>query len=464
MDRHLHGWWAAAASLVSTMALVGCGGEETADVATPVTWHQDVAPIVAKHCGSCHVEGGIAPFPLDSYDAAQSTAGLMLEAVESGIMPPWGARDTDECHPELGYKGDLRLSDDERKTLQKWVDDGTLEGDPKAAATLPEPPVLTISDPSLELPFPGDYTIDGTTDDFQCFVLDPGVTSKKWITQIQLSAGNPLIDHHGLVFLDFKGESEALAKDGRFPCFTNPDVAAYLLATWTPGAAPVIVPEGAGMPVYPGSRIVVQMHYHPTGKGPEKDPSSVQLKWVDTEPQYEAAQALVGNFDEQGSNGSGLQPGPNDAGGTPQFFIPAGKSDHTETMIYRQDVPLSFPVYSVGTHMHYVGSDMKIELKHKSEDTTQCLLQTPEWDFNWQRVYDLDAAVDDLPRISPGDELHMRCTYNNTLDNRFVARALKEQGLTQPKDVLLGEQTLDEMCLGIFGILVPPGLLEELFQ
>jgi len=31
-------------------------------------------------------------------------------------------------------------------------------------------------------------------------------------------------------------------------------------------------------------------------------------------------------------------------------------------------------------------------------------------------------------------------------------RALEDQGLTSPIDITLGEQTLDEMCLGIFGI------------
>ena len=42
-------------------------------------------------------------------------------------------------------------------------------------------------------------------------------------------------------------------------------------------------------------------------------------------------------------------------------------------------------------------------------------------------------------------------------------RALEEQGLKQPLDVQLGEQTLNEMCLGIFGILAPPGTIEQLF-
>jgi hypothetical protein len=33
-----------------------------------------------------------------------------------------------------------------------------------------------------------------------------------------------------------------------------------------------------------------------------------------------------------------------------------------------------------------------------------------------------------------------------------VAQALQQQGLTEPRDVGLGEATLDEMCLGVFGI------------
>ena len=42
---------------------------ETGDTgpAAAVTWHQDIAPIVAQKCGGCHVGGGIAPFSLATY-------------------------------------------------------------------------------------------------------------------------------------------------------------------------------------------------------------------------------------------------------------------------------------------------------------------------------------------------------------------------------------------------------------
>jgi hypothetical protein len=51
--------------------------------------------------------------------------------------------------------------------------------------------------------------------------------------------------------------------------------------------------------------------------------------------------------------------------------------------------------------------------------------------------------------------VHLRCRYDNSTDNPFVMAALREQGLSQPRDVSIGEQTLDEMCLGVVGTLFP---------
>ena len=51
-----------------------------------------------------------------------------------------------------------------------------------------------------------------------------------------------------------------------------------------------------------------------------------------------------------------------------------------------------------------------------------------------------------------GDAPRARCTYDNTLANPGVARALSDAGLAEPADVYMGETTLDEMCLGVFGI------------
>ena len=59
-----------------------------------------------------------------------------------------------------------------------------------------------------------------------------------------------------------------------------------------------------------------------------------------------------------------------------------------------------------------------------------------------------------LLRLRSRLTLRLRCTYDNTLSNPGVARALSDAGQDEPADVYLGETTLDEMCLGIFGVVV----------
>ena len=444
-------------SLVLLSLLAAC---TDADPDAP-TWHGDVAPIVQEHCAACHTAGNIAPFVLDSYEDALPMSQALLQAVERGDMPPWFAVETDECDPVLPFEGDMRLSDEEIETLRLWVEAGSPEGDPDDAAPLPEAPSLELTNPDLSLEWSSPYLVkSGTQDEFMCFVLDPGNTETMWVSEVQLLPGNTAVDHHGLVYVDVEGVADDLATDGSFPCFGNPGVDGYLLGTWTPGAAPTRVPENTGMPLPGGARLVVQMHYHPDLEEDQIDESVVQLKWTEEEPEWAAAQALLGNDWKQSSDGTGLQPGPNDDG-EPVFIIPAGEANHVEEMLYTQEIPIEFPLFSVGTHMHYVGTDMKITLEKEGEPT--CLVQTPNWDFNWQRVYNFDAPIDELPTIGQGDSLRMRCTFDNSLGNPFVADALREQGLDEPVDVALGEETLDEMCLGLFGILVPPGLVDQLF-
>jgi hypothetical protein len=422
-----------------------------------------VAPLVAEKCNTCHEEDGIAPFAFDSYENAKQYSNLMVHAVESGQMPPWLAQDTDECQPRLPWKDDLRLSEDEKKILRDWVDGGTPEGDVAKAALLPTTPSVEVEEPSASLEFRTPFTVEGESDVFHCFVLDPGNTEKVWVTEVQLNPGNERVDHHGIVFMELNGDSEALADEtGSFPCLNPPSLDGYILGTWTPGAVPMVTPPDSGMPMPAGARIVVQMHYHPT-ENPEVDQSSVDIKWTTEKPTWEAAQALLGNYDDRDEDGTGLQPGPNDETKEPAFMVPAGVRDHIESMLYRQDVPFSFPIFSIGTHMHYVGRDMKVDLIHPTVEDEQCMIQTPDWDFNWQRIYSYDAPIIELPEIGPGDEIRLRCTYDNTVDNPFVRQALAEEGMDAPVDVPLGDETLDEMCIALIGILMPHGVIEEVF-
>ena len=424
----------------------GTSAADTGAAALRPNWHEDIAPLVHASCTGCHREGGIAPFSLETYALAEGLAPLLGDTVVAGTMPPWGALETDECQPQHRWKDDLRLTDAEKQLFIDWAAEGAPEGDPAKAAPLPTPPSLELADPTLTLQNPAPFTVGGKQDSFICVAIDPAVDKDVWITGVQMVPDNAKVVHHVLVYVDRMATSDGLVDaNSTFPCegFVSFD-GAMQIATWVPGAVPTETPPEIGFPMPAGSRIVLAYHYHPTGAGDEVDQSSIALRWTEQKPSINGVMGLFGN-------GDGLEPGPNDPNGVPVFHIPANVADHTETMsVTIPDWLPKTPIFSLGTHMHYVGVDMRMWIERGGQE--QCLIHTPRWDFNWQRNYTVDAPVADMPYIQGGDIVRIKCKFDNTLGNPFLVKALAEQGLSEPIDVELGESSLDEMCLLLFGL------------
>jgi hypothetical protein len=192
-----------------------------------------------------------------------------------------------------------------------------------------------------------------------------------------------------------------------------------------------------------GARLVFNMHYHASVTEPQVDAGTgLALRWSTTEPEY------IASFQLLGAPGAGTST-------TGEFRIPAGEQDHQEILEFQlpeiAGVPLK--VWSITNHMHKVGVDMKTSIIRDGEEI--CMVQTPNWDFDWQRAYAYDAPLDQLFAAQGGDIVRVRCTYDNSLENPSVVKALSEVGLEEPQDVFLGETTLDEMCLAGVGIALP---------
>jgi hypothetical protein len=387
-------------------------------------------------------------------------------------MPPFLARTTDDCKPRFDYKDDLRLSPAQVDLFKRWNDAGCPEGDAATAAALPDPPELQLKDAEVSVTIPGPVTVDGPGDKFICFSLAPDLTplaatgpeaallgDRVLIDGIQVTPGNKSIVHHVLVYADPDGQSATLAGDkGYYDCFGGPNLDnPQLVMAWAPGSTPIVAPQGVATAIPSKGRIVMQVHYHPTAAGQMDEGTSLQLRgYRDGIPTYVAASTLIGNARAQKADGMGLQPGPDD-GAKPSFLIPAGTAAHSESMLFKMpDTLTDSRIWILGTHMHYVGTNMRIAVKRASpvgdEPAEECLLDTPKWDFNWQRGYAFDTPIEQAPSVRAGDIIELRCDYDNSMNNPFVQRALTEQGLSEPRDVALGEETLDEMCLGVFGI------------
>ena len=432
--------------------LSACAADKEAATETVPTWHADIAPIVQSRCVSCHQAGEIAPFALSDYSDAALIAGALAGSVEARTMPPWGA--------EPGHRDYLRdpsLSDEQIALFRAWADAGAPEGDPSQAADpLPalESPVIEVDEVlRSELP----YTVQGAPDDYRCFVVDwPETTETRYVTGFTADVDNPLVVHHVAAFLfrpdGVLGESvfdtlaawEELDDRPGYTCYGGPggdsstQVPAQQLGQWVPGMGDLAFPQGTGIEVPPGSKVVLQIHYFHPGSTEELDQTGLGLEVADSVVAPGAfAPWLSGTWPTGGMEiPAGEASVEHTAEGDPRTFF--------EFLVGGLDLSDGFDIHSALFHMHKLGVRGELEVTH-ADGSTEMLVAVEPWDFDWQRVYELAEPV----AFRDGDSLRVTCTFDNSADN-------PETG-GEPIDVNWGEGSLDEMCVGNLFVSVPTG-------
>jgi hypothetical protein len=457
-------------ALLALGALLGCSHNDavtsTADPGGPITWHQHIAPLIHENCSGCHSIGGIAPFNLDSYDAARSLIVSVVDAVESGIMPPFLAQETSDCQPRFKFKDDRRLSVEQKNQLREWRDTGTPLGDPQRAAPLGSPPHDDI-DPDIVLTMPR-VEVNGPEDLYTCVLLDPALSQDVYVEARSVIPQNQQIVHHAVSYVlkplphadgtpGTKAElvaeivrQKGVGVGGRYPCYGDTglkDIQPEQLDIWAPGSGVNRSPVGTGQFITKESLVLVTVHYHPSAIETQVDDGSkLVLSTMSNVPALLANPLLLGNIDPDNhafdtkllSSQLFLNPGET----VPKFLVPAGSVGHIEEMSMTwQNLPpgLEFSVIGAGTHMHTHGRSMRVMLRHGDTGEEECLLETPRWDFNWQRAYMYDAPISALSTMGNGDTLTLRCSYDNTSNT----------------DVPLGGASSDEMCLTGVGVVYP---------
>jgi hypothetical protein len=219
-----------------------------------------------------------------------------------------------------------------------------------------------------------------------------------------------------------------------YKCFGGPGGTANLLGAWAPGTRGGDFPAGTGVPVDPGSRIVLQVHYNlTTGLGPT-DRTSIQVK-LDSEVARHAF--LLPWADPSWVNAQTMR-------------IPAGEADVRHEFTFAPGPYLGlitnnrlsagrFTVYAAALHQHLRGTRSRLEVR-RAGGARECLLDIPRWDFHWQGGYGLKS-----PKIiERTDSLSIECHWDNSAGHQ-------PDGLA-PRDLNWGEGTGDEMCLGFFYI------------
>ena len=396
-------------------AVVGEGRMSRLAVARP-TFHASVEPILQAHCQTCHRPGGIAPFPLVSYEDASSQSRGIRKQVSARHMPPWKAREGCQV-----FSNDPSLSETQIATLVRWVDAGSPEGNPKDAPPPRKfPDGWELGTPDLVLKAPA-FTPDFSKGDlYQCFVLPTNLDANAWVSAVEVKPGNRGMVHHALLYVEegiASRDRDAEAPGPGYPCFGGARVPVTdSFGEWAPGMQARFYPPGVARFLPRKSRIIMQVHYSQLFGSVAPDESEVGVYFA----KGPIERRLLSN----------------DVRADAPFTIPAGAVSHT---LSGKLGPLDAraELVAILPHMHLLGRTMKVVARFP-DGSEHCLVDVADWDMRWQRTYFYKTPVI-LPK---GTVLELSATFDNSYAN--------PDNPSEPHvDVHFGEHTTDEMCMAL---------------
>jgi hypothetical protein len=414
------------ALVIASAAAVFASPSDTAAQGAPPTFSRDVAPILYKHCTSCHRPGEVAPMSLLTYEEARPWARAIRDRVTNGTMPPWHA---DPAHGT--FKNDRRLSATEKDVIVRWVTGGAPQGDAK---DLPGQPVYAqgwaIGQPDAVISMDAPYALPATGEiPYQYFEASTNFMEDKWVQAVEIRPGDRSVVHHVLVYARSpemtRGTPIFRQRNPEGPLsptmmkeLADPEIRQRqqaqsmrrgpLMAQTAPGTPPTVFEPGTAMLVKAGTVLTFQIHYTTNGKA-ATDKTSIGFRFAKTPPSAEVRTSAMMN---------------------PRFMIPAGAADHPVEagLEFLEDVTL----YSMVPHTHLRGKSWEHRLMHP-DGREEILLAVPRYDFNWQTEYIFAQPV----RIQKGTTLKSVARYDNSSANKANP--------DPTKPVYWGDQTWEEM-------------------
>ena len=366
----------------------------------PVTFAQDIAPILQRSCQECHRPASVAPMSLLTYEEVRPWARAIKMRTglrsERGAMPPWFIeRDLGIQH----YKNDPSLSDEEIEKIAVWADSGAPLGNP---ADLPPPlefgdanewaigePDLILESPVITVPAtaPDKWTNLGT--------IPTGLTEDRYVAAVEVkefndvppdgtgdTVGGRYVFHH-MTYAAVNPEGSDVEDQTRFPVHEV-------------GRNADIFPDNAGRILRAGSSLELETaHLHSNGRETKSHLKfAFKLHPIGYEPEITPARSLVGN-------GVDIDIKPDQ----PEQELHAYRVLDTHTKIV-----------SFEPHQHAPGTRMCLEaIWGHNIETLTCV----GYDHNWvkQYIYDDDHA----PLLPKGTVLHIIGWLDTTAANRNVA-------------------------------------------
>jgi hypothetical protein len=388
----------------------------------PLTYNKDVAPILQKHCQSCHRPGEAAPFSMLTYSETKPWATAMKLAVQQKQMPPWFA------DPKYGHFANNRsLTESEIHTIIAWANGGAQEGNPKDL-----PPAVNwtegwaISTPDIVFQLPKVFHVpESGTVEYQYVIVPTGFTEDRWVQMAEVRPTDRAVVHHIIAYLREPGSN--YFKDQKVGVFfeappakedDKKDTSALpsdFLVGYAPGQTPEIMQPGQGKLIKAGTDIVFEVHYTTDGKATD-DQTKLGIVFANETPKERVLTLSAVN-------------------GT--FAIPPGDPNYKVDATF--DVLQNVKLAGVHPHMHTRGKDFEYRLVFP-DGRKETILDVPNYNWHWQLWYNYTDMID-LPK---GTKIECTAHFDNSADN--------PENPDPTKTVRWGQQNWDEMMVGFFNL------------
>lgn len=364
-----------------------------------------VAPVIEEKCVSCHIEGGIGPFAMNSYQMIQGWSPMIREVLMTKRMPPA------QVDPNIRHFSNARnLEPEEMQLLVHWIDAGSPRGDSAIdplSLIEPSKSEWELGDPDFIVEVPA-FTIPATgVLDYQNTTINLPFEEDKWVKSVQHIPGDRRVLHHLLSYIVPANYDEKIVEG------ENDDYREFLEG-YAPGKDEAATyPDGSGMFVPKGSAVQMSIHYTTFGKE-TVDNTRIGLWFADAAPEFQYSTYSLSH------GGQNLQ-------------IPPGASNHqmSASYVFEDEVI----VHGLRPHMHYRGKNMRFSVIYP-DGSKDDMLNVPDYNFAWQPTYRLTE-----PMLLPSGS---RVMIEGAFDN-------SEFNLGNPDPtaaVVGGAQSWDEMFIG----------------
>ncbi len=352
--------------------------------AQPISYQNDIAPLLQRRCAHCHVEQGLAPWAMNRHLMVLGWSPMIREVVITRRMPP-GQID--------GYVGDWQqtheLPPEELAMLIHWIDQGAPQDgdvDPLAepAADLASWPLgepdLVVDVPEQALPATGIV-------DFLLESAELSLSENRWLRAVAYDVGDKSVLHSLMIYARDRDAPVIAEAD-----LIDPEVSDYV-SIFVPGERVDAFPEGSAYLLEAGRELAFKIRYLTSGRE-TVDRTRIGLYFQDEAPEMIVDSIVLAND---------------------TINIPAGAAEHRE-MAHSE--PLATDVYltSLSPHAHGRARSTQLTAIYPDGDR-ELIANVANYNFNWQLTYRLRQPL----LLPAGSRLEAETVYDNSLGNPLNA-------------------------------------------